>query len=87
MALKNTFTKKNNFGIDTVLQDCYCKVTQVTGNKMMVSASVEVMSAEKNATYFAQTFAFTPNMDGGNFIQQTYEHLKTLPEFANAQDC
>jgi len=87
MALKNTFTKKNNFGIDTVLQDCYCKVTQVTGNKMMVSASVDVMNADQGATYFSQTFAFAPNMDSGNFIQQTYEHLKTLPEFADATDC
>lgn len=87
MALKNTFTKKNNFGIDTVLSDCYCKVTQVTGNKMMVSASVDVMNSDETATYFSQTFAFAPNLDGGNFIKQTYEHLKTISEFANAQDC
>ena len=87
MAMKNTFTRKNNFGIDTVLQDCYCKVTQVTGNKMMVSASVDVMNADQGTTYFSQTFAFAPNMGGGNFIQQTYQHLKTLPEFAGATDC
>ena len=87
MAIKNTFTKKNNFGIDTTLSDCYCKVTQVIGNKMMISASVDVMNSDQTSTYFNQTFAFVPNMSGKNFIAQTYEHLKTLPEFDGATDC
>jgi len=32
---------------------------------------------------------FTPSVSDGstNFIQQGYEYLKTLPEFADAVDC
>ena len=34
-----------------------------------------------------EQFNFVPNLEGQNFIAQAYEHLKTLPEFAGAEDC
>ena len=34
-----------------------------------------------------QDYSFKPTLDGDNFIQQAYNHLKTLPEFAGSTDC
>ena len=34
-----------------------------------------------------KVFNFIPVLDGQNFIAQSYEYLKALPEFADAVDC
>ena len=87
MALKNTFNRKNNFGTTSILSDCYCKVVAVSGDKNMIFADLSAMSQDQTYTYFTQRFSFKPDLDGGNFILQAYQHIKTLPEFAGAKDC
>jgi len=67
-----------------VVADCYIKVMSVTGFKDSASAQVSFASSKANGL---KTYSFVPNMDGKNFIAQAYEHLKTLPEFAGAEDC
>jgi hypothetical protein len=62
----------------------YIKVVFVSGNKTQIVANVNF----KNETFeFNKQYEFAPNMDGGNFIAQAYNYLKTKPEFAGATDC
>ena len=66
------------------LYNAYIKVESVFGDKTNVTATVSTKIGENVKTKFYQ---FKPNLDGGNFIKQSYEHLKTLSEFADAVDC
>jgi hypothetical protein len=66
----------------------YIRVSHVAGNKNEIVANVIFHKDDANGESFkAGSYKFTPNMDGGNFIAQAYEHLKTLPEFSSAMDC
>lgn len=60
------------------------KVNSVTGTKETATADVRFIVGNNS---FAKPYKFTPKMDSDNFIKQAYEHLKTLPEFAEAVDC
>lgn len=77
----------NNFGISSILADCYIKVRSVNGSKNEVVADIEILSEKDGREYTRMTALFHPDMNGENFIAQAYAHLKTLPEFANAVDC
>lgn len=89
MALKKTFQAEDNFGQVVTLADAYCRVTQVTGDKTLLHASVEILNSDRNRLLMQRSVSFMPSVDGSaaNFIAQAYEHLKSLPEFAGAQDC
>jgi hypothetical protein len=71
-------------GSASVEMNAYIKVDRVSANKDSASADVSFTEGEKKTS---SSYTFKPNLDGGNFIKQAYEHLKTLPEFAGAQDC
>ena len=73
-----------NTGVTEVSFDAYIKVDKVSATKTDAVADVIIFGDGKSQM---KTYRFTPSMDAGNFIKQTYEHLKTLPEFANAEDC
>ena len=98
MALKKTITERvktmsfiegqgtvEQSEEDRVFNDCYIKVESVAGSKTIMSATVSTKLSE--STTVSANYSFTPNMNGGNFIAQAYEHLKTLPEFEGAVDC
>lgn len=87
MALQKTLTLTNNFGTKTVLEDVYIKVTRIEGNKLELLAEASLLPKEGGEPYKVERVAFAPDLDGDNFIKQTYLHLKTLPEFADAIDC
>ena len=95
MALKKTFTLvgksqlSGNFwtGItkeEIIVSELYVKVINVASTKEGATAQVSFVSDVVNGV---KTYSFTPDMNGPNFIRQTYEHLKTLPEFSSAIDC
>lgn len=73
-------------GIKKVTFVAVCKVTSVTGSKDCLNINVSYISdvAKYECSYF-----FEPSVADGspNFIKQAYLHLKTLPEFAGAEDC
>jgi len=71
-------------GTKSVFLNAYIKVESVSANKNSAQASV---SFTDNGKAITKSYAFSPDMDGENFIKQTYNYLKTLPEFADAQDC
>jgi hypothetical protein len=64
------------------------RVSHVAGTKHDVTANVMFhKDSTEGEAFQGGTYTFKPNMDGANFIKQAYDHLKTLPEFTNAQDC
>ena len=64
----------------------YIKVNQVSGNKNEVIANVHFIG---DLAQFIKQYQVPMSVETGapNFIQQVYQHLKTLPEFAGAEDC
>lgn len=70
-----------------VIANAYCKVLRIAGTKDSLSYDVNVMDEQNGKSYRVLSFDFAPKMNGGNFIAQAYQHLKTLPEFENAMDC
>lgn len=66
--------------------NCYIKTSSVSGTKEEITALVNYFAENTKAIIKQKAFTFKPNMEGGNFIKQAYEHLKTLPEFAGAAD-
>jgi len=65
----------------------YIKVEFVSGDKANVKASVTFTDETTNEQLMRKDYSFVPSMDGGNFIAQAYNYLKTLPDFAGAVDC
>jgi hypothetical protein len=85
MALKKKI-EAIAFGKNIVV-DAYIKVDSISGNKQTVSYSVITFADDKKSVVVQNTYYFVPDMNGANFIHQAYEHLKTLPDFADAVDC
>lgn len=73
-------------GTQRVSFSAYVKVTSITGDKTQVIASVHFSG---DAAKFVKQYQAPVSVENGspNFIEQVYKHLKTLPEFAGAEDC
>lgn len=71
----------------TVALPLYIRVTNVAGDKHQQVATVSVIDDSTKSTIRHEMITFSPDMAGPNFIAQAYEHLKTLPQFAEAEDC
>lgn len=90
MALsKNVTFTPPGFDTPAQINNAYIRVDTVSGSKSRVTAYVVIGKKESDNCVNAQSliYSFVPNLDGGNFIKQAYEHLKTLPEFTGAIDC
>ena len=87
MALEKTTTVSDGLGQDAVISNAYIRVDSVSGGKDNLSILVNSYKDKNLAPIKTSRFLFQPAMDGGNFIAQAYNHLKTLPEFAGATDC
>lgn len=79
--------------LDVGLQvdDAYIRIDTISGSKSSLDISVNTYVSKdtflNGAGYLQQKIIkFTPTVEAGsaNFIKQGYEHLKTLPEYANA---
>lgn len=86
MALKTNVTLTDNFGIDVTINDVYIKVALIEGSKDQLIANVFYYKEPNGTVLHRNQFSFAPSLEGLNFIAQSYEHLKTLPEFAGAAD-
>jgi len=89
MALQINITAENNFRQISTLENCYCKVSKLIGDKAQMHIKMDVMNAQKNYVYREETFAFTPSVEDGakNFIAQAYNYIKSLPQYSQAIDC
>lgn len=89
MALRANIDTQDNFGRATTLTNCYVKIINVSADKSQAEMLVGIWDDAQNARYDLKKYEFTPSVIDGseNFIKQGYEHLKSLDEFANAEDC
>ena len=73
-------------GTQRVSFSAYVKVISINGNKSQVNANVHFSG---DVAQFTKQYQAPVSVDAGagNFIEQVYKHLKTLPEFAGAEDC
>jgi hypothetical protein len=65
----------------------YIKVSSITGNKLNLTATVTFTSQATGTVVATKSYQFPLDLNGDNPIKQTYEYLKTLPEFSDATDC
>lgn len=76
--------------IDTGTQktaiNAICKIVAIDGGKEQLNIAV---SFDGGNTKYSRHYSFVPSVEDGssNFIKQAYLYLKTLPEFAGAEDC
>lgn len=83
MAIKRY--AKTSFGID--VPQAYWRVEQVTVGKAEMQFLLRVYNDPSFAFFGEESRTAPYKIDGANPIEQAYEHLKTLPEFAGAIDC
>ena len=81
MALSKDTTFKG-----LAVSGAYFKVTQARATKDSLEYDVACMANAQSAGLFSETNFCDYDINGENPIQQAYEHLKTLPEFADAED-
>jgi hypothetical protein len=75
------------YGRNLTFANTYVKVEDLNGNKNYLQFVFIIRDAKDGVLLSTGGANFVPSMDGGNFIKQAYEHLKTLPEFSGATDC
>lgn len=86
MALKQNYIEtKSGFNGALELPNAYWRVEEVTTSKNKAFCNVSI-NIENNVIELKR-YMFEPKLVNKNIIAQAYEHLKTLPEFANAEDC
>lgn len=89
MALKKSYTKQA-FGKALSFPESYWMVSSIFGNKDKVTAQITCYDGAAKANIVATTdHTFQPSVSDSskNFIAQTYDALKQLPEFQDATDC
>lgn len=87
MALTKTITLQNNFGDESTFDNAYLRVDHVEGSKALLTARVGFYKKDRASLLLTSSVSFEPSLEGGNFIKQAYEYIKTLPEFADATNC
>jgi hypothetical protein len=86
MAIQKSYTL-NVCDKEVIFENAYCKVNKQEGTKNIVYFDVTFLTQKDGQKIGSEIYQFTPDLSGANFIAQAYEHLKTLPEFAGAEDC
>jgi len=73
-------------GTHRVSFSAYVKVTNISGNKNKINATVTFTG---DVQQFTKQYQILVSLESSssNFIAQVYEHLKTLEEFVGAEDC
>ena len=73
-------------GIQRISFLAYVKVISISGNKNQITANVQFTG---DVAQFSKQYQIPVSVETSapNFIAQVYEHLKTLEEFAGAEDC
>jgi hypothetical protein len=83
--IQSTFGSIEN-GTQRVSFSAYVKVISISGDKNQVNANVHFSG---DVAQFTKQYQVPVSVETGsqNFIEQVYKYLKTLPEFAGAEDC
>jgi len=84
MALKKTVTTVHGFEAN----DAYHRVEGTQVSKDAMTFQVRSYKDNSGFPHFADaSFGCAYDIAGDNPIAQAYKHLKTLPEFAGANNC
>lgn len=87
MALQKTI-KKTVSGVEVAFKDAYIVVAGVNLDKINMTISVITYTNSKKQNVITnEDFTFGYNINGNNPLIQGYEYLKTLEEYADAEDC
>lgn len=81
MALSKTTTFKG-----VTIADAYHRVWGVSLTKDEVSFGLGVHASADTDMIDSISHSCPYDINGANPIQQAYEHIKTLPDFSNAED-
>jgi hypothetical protein len=87
MALKKTLKLVDNFGEEITFVDAYIRVDTISGGKDEIIVAAGVYKNQGGVKIDTVRSSFTPSLSGDNFVAQAYLNLKTLEQFAGAQDC
>jgi hypothetical protein len=84
-VVQTTFGNIEN-GTQRVSFSAYIKVMSISGDKTQIVADVQFVG---EVAQFNRQYQIPVSVESGsaNFIAQVYAHLKTLPEFAGAENC
>ena len=85
VSFGNSFIENGEASVTT--PELYVKVESISGSKERLQAIVYFYNNENKQKMFEKPYSFEPKLVNKNFIAQAYEHLKTLPEFAESEDC
>jgi hypothetical protein len=87
MALQQSLSATTNLNTQVIFPKAYVKVEKVTGNCTLLEISLAIYTAKNETLIENKKYLHIPDAEGGNFVKQSYEFLKTLPEFSDATDC
>lgn len=76
--------------VDRCYKDSYAVVSNIRGDKNSMNIYLDAYadsSKDPAALIWRRAYTFKPALEGENFIAQAYEHVKKLPEYADAKDC
>lgn len=89
MALQMSY--ESIYGI--TLPKAYIRIDELSGGKgslnLRVRSYVDALKCHEGKPWIAEDIhSFSPSVEdtADNFLKQGYEHLKTLPEYADAVD-
>jgi hypothetical protein len=83
MALQLNKTTKEGITVT----DAYCKVGSISNlDKTVMIVNVNYSGDKDSKPFTVERVSIAYDMTGDNPIKQAYDHLKTLPEFADAVD-
>lgn len=86
MAIKLNTTTKTAQGFE--VSDAYCRVEDVKVNKTTAYCVLRKYKDNTGVLHFAEDgISYPYSLDGGNPIEQAYDHIKTLPEYIDSEDC
>lgn len=89
MALTQTVTLPGGI----IMTDAYIKVTNIQGNKHVITAYINVYADKKHSdsgleSLYSDIVYFVPDLiTQDNFIEQAYKYLKNVPIFNDSADC
>jgi len=83
MALAQSFSTPAGL----VCNSAYIRIDRVITSKLSSVIDVGFYSNSDLPPFHTITLNTVPLLNEVNVLQQAYEHLKTLPEFADATDC
>ncbi|WP_024873168.1 hypothetical protein [Tolumonas lignilytica] len=87
MALSITLNKKDNFGREASFASAYLCIESVTGSKSNLTVSL-VARDKKDGVFIESNQINVPiDLEGDNFIKQSYLYIKSMPDYSSASDC